>query len=106
MDKNSCYAAVEQGERGMYTSKARATGRHANTPKAKKANRDIFYSSCGPSPMRDWLDTRMLVNQPCCGKFQRRGRRSPPIRLRRFTRSWASLNFRVIDAPWSRTFPV
>ena len=106
MSKNSCCAAAEREERGMCISKARATARLANTPRAKKANRDISCLSCEPSPTRDWLDIRMPVNQPSYGKFRRRGRRSLPIRLRRFTRSSASLNFQVIDAPRSRIFPV
>src|SRR5438045_3785420 len=56
---------------------------------AKNGNRDVSCLSCGPSPTRDWLGTRMLVNQPCYRKFRRRDRRSPPIHLRRFTRSSA-----------------
>src|SRR2546423_1649270 len=80
---------AEEGGREMCISEARATARRANTQKAKKVNRDVSCWSCGPSPTRDWLGTRMLVNQPCYRKFRRRDRRSPPIHLRRFTRSSA-----------------
>src|SRR5215831_21066503 len=106
MGRKSCFAAAEQGERGMCTSKARAIARRANTPRAKEAKRDISCLSCEPSPTRDSLATRMPANPPCYGKFRRRGRRSRPIRLRRSTRSSASSNFQVTDAPPSRIFLV
>src|SRR5436189_6405775 len=71
MGRNSYYVAAEEGGREMCISKARATARRANTQKAKKVNRDVSCLSCGPSPTRDWLGTRMLVNQPCYRKFRR-----------------------------------
>ena len=40
--RNSCFATGAQGERATCTSKARGTERPANTPRAKKANRDRF----------------------------------------------------------------
>src|SRR5262249_35583600 len=101
-----CYATEEQEAKATCISKVRATACRANTPRARKVNRDIFCLSCEPSPTRDWLGTRMLVNQRCCEKFRRRGRRSPPIRLPRFTQSSQLLNFQVIDAPRSQIFPV
>src|SRR5262245_37612853 len=106
MGRNSCYAEGEREERGMCISKALATVRLGNTLTAKKANRDISCLSYEPSPMRDWSGTRTPVNQPCYGRFRRRDRKSLAIRLQRFIRLLASLNFQVTYAPQSRIFLV
>src|ERR1051325_902831 len=104
MSRNSCCAGAEQAGKGTCTSKARVTEHRANTPTAKKANKEISGLSCEPSPTRGSLGIRMPVSLPCYAKFQQRGRRSRPIRLQLYIQSLASLNFQVTAAPRSRIF--
>src|SRR6266404_3309585 len=96
-------AAVEA--RATCISKARAIARRANTPKARKASRDTFCSSCARSPMRRSLVILTPANRLCFARFPPRAQRSRRIHSRRCIRSSVWSIFPNIAAQRSPIFP-
>ena len=97
-------AALEA--RATCISKARAIARRANTPKARKASRDISYLSCARSPMPRSLAIRTPANRLCFAKFPPRVRKLRHIHSRRCIRSSVWSIFPNIAAERSLIFPV
>src|SRR2546421_157040 len=74
---------ADMGEgKAMCISKARAIARRANTRRAKKASRDIFYLSYARLRMRVCLVIRTQANLRFCAEFLLRVRKLLHIRLR------------------------
>src|SRR5947207_7757610 len=80
--RNSSFVAAGREGRAMCTSRARAIVHRANTRRAKKASRDIFYSSYARLRMRAWLVIQTQASLRFCAGFLLRARKLLHIRLR------------------------
>ena len=93
------------GGKGNVHFKSSRTVRRANTPKAKRASTEIFFSSCARSPTPGWSVIRTPENRHCCEKFRRRGRKSRHIHSRRCIRLSVWWSSTPIIARRSPIFP-
>src|SRR5205823_8877297 len=93
--RNSSFVAAGREGRAMCTSRARAIAHRANTRRAKKASRDIFYSSYARLRMRVWLVIQTQVSPRFCVGFLLRVQKLRHIRSRPCIQLSAWLNFPV-----------